>query len=88
MIVYSLQTKGFINGASRVGLSSKEAESMIPNDNGSYDIYFSPEAPEGFESNWIPTREDFFLLFRLYGPESREFYKSWVLGDVEKVQSS
>ena len=41
-----------------------------------------PKAPEGKEANWIPTGEDFFLLFRLYGPESKKFYKTWMLGDV------
>ena len=85
VIVYSMQTKGFVNGASRVGLSSRDADFMVPNEDGSYDIYFSAVAPEGFESNWIPTGEDFFLLFRLYGPESSDFYKSWVLGDIEKI---
>ena len=49
------------------------------------DVYFSPEAPEGKESNWIPTGEDFFLLFRLYGPTSKDFYKTWMLEDVEKT---
>jgi len=56
------------------------------NDDGSYDVYFSPEAPKGKESNWIPTGEDFFLLFRLYGPESKDFYKTWMLGDLEKLK--
>ena len=48
--------------------------------------YFGPKAPKGNESNWIPTGEDFFLLFRLYGPESKDFYKTWMLGDLEKVK--
>jgi hypothetical protein len=40
------------------------------NEDGSVDIYLGETAPKGFESNWIPTAgEDFFLLFRLYGPE-------------------
>jgi hypothetical protein len=35
----------------------------------------------------IPTGgEDFFLLFRLYGPETKDFYKFWELGDVVKVK--
>jgi hypothetical protein len=85
VIVYSMETKNFVRDASRVGLSSRNADTMQVNEDGSYDIYFAPEAPEGLESNWIPTGEDFFLLFRLYGPESKDFYKSWMLGDMEKV---
>ena len=33
-----------------------------------------------------PTGEDFFLLFRFYGPEKPVIDKSWVLPDVEKVK--
>lgn len=85
-IVYSMKTKGFVDGADRVGLSSKQLEAMKRNDDGSVDVYFAPEAPEGLEANWIPTGEDFFLLFRLYGPGDTLFDKSWKLDDVEKVR--
>ncbi|SCY23295.1 DUF1214 domain-containing protein [Desulfoluna spongiiphila] len=85
VIVYSLETKNFIRDVDRVGLSSRNADAMQINDDGSCDVYFAPEAPEGKESNWIPTGEDFFLLFRLYGPESKDFYKTWMLGDLEKI---
>jgi hypothetical protein len=85
VIVYSMKTKGFVKDAPRVGLSSRNTDTMKANEDGSYDVYFSPEAPEGHEENWIPTGENFFLLFRLYGPESKTFYKTWSLGDLEKV---
>ena len=86
VIVYSMETKNFVRDVSRVGLSSRNADTMQANEDGSYEVYFAPEAPEGKESNWIPTGEDFFLLFRLYGPESKDFYKSWMLGDLVKVK--
>jgi len=85
VIVYSMKTKGFVYGADRVGLSSRNTETMKMNEDGSYDIYFGPNPPEGYESNCIPTDEDFFLLFRLYGPETKEFYKTWVLSDLVKI---
>ena len=85
VIVYSMKTKGFIQGASRVGLSSRNTDTMKVNEDGSYDLYFSPKAPKGHKENWIPTGEDYFLLFRLYGPESKTFFKTWSLGDLEKV---
>jgi len=85
VIVYSMKTKGFVLNAPRVGLSSRNVDTMKVNKDGSYNIYFSPKAPKGREENWIPTGEDFFLLFRLYGPESKTFYKTWSLGDLEKV---
>jgi len=85
VIVYDMETKSFIRNVDRVGLSSRDAESMQVNDDGSYDVYFGPEAPKGKESNWIPTGKPFFLLFRLYGPESKDFYKTWSLGDLVKT---
>lgn len=86
VIVYSMKTKGFVQNAKRVGLSSRNTDTMKKNDDGSYDVFFAPEAPIGHEANWIPTGEDFFLLFRLYGPESKDFFKTWSLGDVELVK--
>jgi hypothetical protein len=84
-IVYSLKSKGFIEDAERVGLSSRGIDHMIKNDDGSIDLYFAPAAPEGFEANWLPTGEDFFVMFRLYGPEEAAIDKSWVLDNIEKV---
>ena len=85
VIVYSMQTKGFVQGAERVGLASTELDQMTKNNDGSVDIFFAPEPPEGMASNWIPTGEDFFLLFRLYGPDKPLFEKTWVLDDVERL---
>ncbi|MCP4983335.1 MAG: DUF1254 domain-containing protein [Gammaproteobacteria bacterium] len=87
VIVYSMRTKGFIREMPEIGLSTRDVDTMQANDDGSWDIYFGPEAPPGKESNFIPTGgEDFFLIFRLYGPESKDFYKTWMLGDVVKVK--
>lgn len=85
VIVYSMETKSFIRNVERVGLSSRDAETMQANDDGSYDIYFGPKAPEGMESNWILTTESYFLLFRLYGPEKGWLDSGWLLGDLEKL---
>lgn len=85
-IVYSMETKGFVKGVDRVGISSRDIDTLKKNGDGSVDLYFAPEAPKGLESNWVSTGEDFFLLFRLYGPDKPLFEKTWVLGDVDKVQ--
>lgn len=84
-IVYSMTSKGFVEDVERVGLDSTQIDNLKVNDDGSVDLYFAPEAPEGQESNWIPTGEDFFLIFRLYGPDEPLFAKTWTLADVEKV---
>lgn len=85
-IAYSMVTKGFIRDAERVGLSSRQLEDMAVNEDGTVDLYFAPEPPEGKESNWVPTGEDWFSIFRFYGPEKELFEKSFVLPDFVKVE--
>jgi hypothetical protein len=59
------------------------------NPDGSVDIYFSPQAPAGKESNWVPTAPNgkFEILFRLYGPKKALFDKTWLLPDLQKAGS-
>jgi hypothetical protein len=85
VIAYSMKTKGFIDEAEKVGLSSLDTEVLKANDDGSIDVYFGPTPPEGLRSNWIPTGEDFFLIFRFYGPQKPLYEKTWQLPDVERV---
>jgi hypothetical protein len=85
-IAYSFATHGFIEGGERVGISSLDKDSLKVNEDGSIDIYFAPGAPEGQESNWIPTKEAFWIVLRLYGPEEPKIIKSWKLPDVEKIK--
>ena len=85
VIAYSMETKGFIEDAETVGLSSLDAEKLQAHDDGSIDVYFGPEPPAGPRSNWIPTGQAFFLIFRFYGPEKPLFEKTWQLPDVERV---
>jgi len=85
VIVYSMATKGFVEDVDRVGLSTPNLPGMQANADGSVDIYFAPTAPHGLENNWIETGEDFFLIFRLYGPDRALFEKTWTLPDVERL---
>ncbi len=85
VIAYSMKNKGFFTNVKRIGLSSLNMKEMKVKDDGSVDIYFGPEAPKGMESNWVPTPEDFMLLFRLYGPGKLLFDKSWKLPEMVKI---
>jgi hypothetical protein len=84
-IAYSMKTKGFIENTKPIGLSSQD-KSLKSNADGTHDIYFGPTAPSGMESNWVETGEDFFLIFRLYGPAKDVVEGKWTLNDVEKVR--
>jgi hypothetical protein len=85
VIVYSMKSKGFVENVERVGLATPDMKSMVKNNDGSVDVFFAPQAPEGMESNWIPTGEDFFLLFRLYGPSEGWIQSGWKLPDIDKT---
>lgn len=86
--VYDRKTHALIKNLSRASCASND-KSVQENADGSVDVYFAPKAPEGKESNWIPTDPNgqFEVLFRLYGPEKALFEKTWKLGDIEKVKS-
>ena len=57
------------------------------NDDGSVDVYFGAEAPEGKEKNWVKTDPSmgFFVVFRFYGPLEGYIDKTWVLNDLERT---
>ena len=59
------------------------------NDDGSYDLYFGPTAPEGKESNWVETipGKSWFQLFRLYGPLQPWFDQTWKLNEFEPLDT-
>jgi hypothetical protein len=83
--VYDRSTHALIRNTQRSSRSSQNAD-LQKNADGSVDIYFSPKAPAGKESNWVPTSADgkFEVLFRLYGPEKPLFDKTWKLPDIER----
>jgi len=88
VIAYGKKTKAFIyNDLDRVGLSKYDMPDMAVHADGSVDIYLGAAAPAGLESNWIPSAgEDFFVLFRFYGPEAPFFDRSFVMPDIEKIE--
>lgn len=55
------------------------------NEDGTADVYFGPDAPEGKEANWIQTKrdEDWFAVFRFYGPLEPYYDGSFTLPDIE-----
>ena len=58
------------------------------NQDGSVDLYFGPELPEGaLESNYLRTvpGKGWFTLLRLYSPTESFFDQSWRPDDFEKI---
>jgi hypothetical protein len=86
-IVYGQKTKSFIpNPLGRVGLGSYDKATLKWNADGSVNLYLGANAPAGYEQNWLPSAgEDFFVMFRFYGPAKSVYDKTWRLPDVERA---
>ena len=68
--------------------SEKHKDKFKANEDGSVDLYFGPEAPEGKEDNWLQTipGKGFFSILRLYSPTEPWFEKTWRPGDIELME--
>ena len=86
--VYDIANRLIIqNDTKRADLSSR-SEDLVTNSDGSVDLYFGPEAPEGKENNWIQSNkgESFFVYLRLYGPEKAYFDQTFPMNKIEKTE--
>ncbi len=88
--VYDNQTRSMLRTPQRfprAGSQTYPSPAAVPNADGSFDIYFGPEAPEGKASNWIQTvpGKGWFTILRLYNPLQAYFDKSWQIGEIELV---
>jgi hypothetical protein len=83
---YDRRTHALIRDMPRSGRSSQSPGLQTSSD-GAVEIYFGPKAPDGKESNWVPTNAGgkFEVLFRFYGPEKAVFDKTWKLPDIEPI---
>lgn len=89
--VYDNQTRSMLRTPQRyprAGSQSYPSPAAVANADGSYDIYFGPEAPEGKEANWIQTLsgKGWFTILRIYSPLQPYFDKSWQIGEIELVK--
>ncbi len=70
-------------------ISSQQKPPPTTNADGSIDIYFSNEKPEGVAAqNWVKTlpNQGFFVYMRYYGPLNAFNNKTWIPNDVELVE--
>jgi hypothetical protein len=85
---YEVSTRTLINNKYEVADRSSRMELDL-NPDGSVDIYFGPDEPEGDKAkNWIPTEAGraWFPYFRLYSPKPAFLDRTWVLPDIEKAE--
>ncbi len=85
--VYDPQTRCILQTGQPFPSKNNTKDPLVPNDDGSVDLYFGPEAPAGKEANWIQTvpNKGWFCLWRIYSPTEPWFDRSWRLGDIELI---
>jgi hypothetical protein len=88
IVVYDPQTRSMLQTDQSLPAKNSNRDKLIRNEDGSVDLYFGPEAPEGLEDNWLQTvpGKGWFVLLRLYSPTEAWFDKTWRPGDIELVK--
>ena len=86
--LYDTQTRSQLQTEQKFPTIGSQTSGMTANADGSYDVYFAPEAPEGKEGNWLQTvpGKSWFTILRMYGPLEPWIDKSWRPGEIELVQ--
>jgi hypothetical protein len=86
--VYSGQHRSMLETDQKTAGLDSLSKDLKANADGSYTVWFGPEAPKGHEGNWVQTMpsKSYFVFFRLYGPLQQWFDKTWKLGDFETVE--
>lgn len=83
--VYDTQTRSLLEVDDPYPSVMSLSPDVRTNDDGTTDLWFGPEAPEGRESNWVQTvpGKSWFTILRLYGPLEAWFDKTWRPGEIE-----
>ena len=86
--VYDPQTRSQLQTDQMFPTIGSQTEGVKLNEDGSCDIYFSPEPPKGFEKNWLQTipGKSWFVAFRMYGPEQQWIDKKWRPSEIKLVK--
>jgi hypothetical protein len=86
--LYDTQTRCMLQTSQLFPTKGSQSEGFVKNEDGSYDLYFAPEAPAGKESNWLQTvpGKSWFSILRMYGPLEPWIEKTWKPGEVELVK--
>ena len=87
ILVYDPQTRSMLQTDQQFPSLSSQSESVVTNPDGSVDVYFGPEPPNGKAANWIQTipGKGWYVGLRLYGPLESWFDRTWRPGEIELV---
>jgi len=86
--VYDNQTRSLLPTDQKLSGIDSTVPEIRKNPDGGVTIWFGPDAPKGYEKNWVQTMpgSGYNVALRLYGPLEPWFNKTWKPGDVELVE--
>ncbi|TYC64091.1 DUF1254 domain-containing protein [Stappia sp. BW2] len=86
--IYDTQTRSQLQTSQPFPTIGSQTDGMTKNADGSYDVYFAPEAPAGKEGNWLQTvpGKSWFTILRMYGPLEPWINKTWRPGEIDLVE--
>jgi hypothetical protein len=86
--MYDSQTRSLLQSDQPFPALDSISGKFKKNADGSIDLYISPKAPPGMESNWLQSvpGKSFFVALRMYGPLEPWIKKTWRPSEVEPVE--
>jgi hypothetical protein len=87
LILYDRQTRSMLQTDQAKPDVSSQTGTVETNPDGTTDIYFGPNAPEGKENNWLQTvpGKGWWTILRLYNPLQPFFDKSWRPSEIKPI---
>jgi hypothetical protein len=88
LTIYDTQTRSQLQTDQVYPSVGSQTKGIKENEDGSYDIYFAPKPPKGFENNWLQTipEKSWFVALRVYGPLEPWINKTWRPSEIELVK--
>lgn len=88
LTVYDPQTRSQLQTSQPFPTVGSQSKVIKKNADGSYDIFFAPKPPRGYEKNWLETvpGKGWFVALRMYGPLEAWINKTWRPGEIELVE--
>jgi len=88
LTIYDSQTRSMLQTDQPYPTVGSQDKGFRRNADGSFDVYFAPEPPKGFEKNWLQTipGKSWFVILRMYGPLKPFINKTWRPGEIELVK--
>lgn len=86
--LYDTQTRSQLETSQTFPTVGSQDKAIQKNSDGSYDVYFGPQAPKGKEGNWLETvpGKSWFVILRMYGPMEPWIDKTWRPSEIELVK--